>query len=773
MGPREFGCLLERLDHASPRCSCVANVVHQACEACWVLQSVLSLNEKRRQYLDKLKTEFSFSDSEDEEEENTVKLSARELMWTKIIGDGFESLEQLGTTEFDLSRFSDSTFLPRILRVLLSSLKLEVCDVAKGDCLDMICTHAKQSDCERCLTRQLMDFVATRIEQNEDFEDSPVKKVSIDVATGLLFALLSALHVPVRLVSILAPVLPSTVRELRDETERLKTVSLSPAEECKTVLRKPVVAVLKSTKRKPRSKKAQRDTQRWLEFADHSSTRTPSMWLEVFCTDLGRWVSLRFGPKNNAILFDDGGKTRERYFEIALQSESDGEFESGNDGVIEFETIDFDGVCSSGYVVACALDHGRFGDEKRDRLNLHDVTKRYLPKEGSKSKDNWKTVYRRRGGALSIEQHDWLKKLTELGDCNPLTKSLHAVDVWQQQRVLWRNEPLPSTRAALQHHPLFSSASLARKYQVAWPPAPILFVVGGRDASGNTRKHVTQVWAKLQRHVQAKPRTSALCITRIARQDRSKRRPQHLQGTKKYTEALLGECDDNDKDYDEDEHGIRVVPAAHMRELHSADLWMRELRRVRTEELARAPKTVAMSALSATPGAPVHLYGEWQTEVWQPAEATEGKVPRNARGTVDLFTPQHLPKGCVHLPYARILSAAKALKIDAAPALTRFDIRGNRSVPIYEGIVVCKQDAPRVLEKHAQLEKKRVLRERERHDKKMRAAWTTLFRTVFARLQVRNELSQLAQSVAFRANKPTDQNHNERDSNKAEPDEEV
>lgn len=46
---------------------------------------------------------------------------------------------------------------------------------------------------------------------------------------------------------------------------------------------------------------------------------------------------------------------------------------------------------------------------------------------------------------------------------------------------------------------------------------------------------------------------------------------------------------------------------------------------------------------------PLELFGYWQTEPYDPPTATNGQVPRNCYGNVDLFKPCMLPKGTIHL----------------------------------------------------------------------------------------------------------------------------
>ena len=55
-------------------------------------------------------------------------------------------------------------------------------------------------------------------------------------------------------------------------------------------------------------------------------------------------------------------------------------------------------------------------------------------------------------------------------------------------------------------------------------------------------------------------------------------------------------------------------------------------------------------------------------------------------------------QGTVHLQMPRLGPICKKLGIDYAPAMTGFDIRGGRSVPVIEGVVICKGEEATVLE---------------------------------------------------------------------------
>lgn len=159
--------------------------------------------------------------------------------------------------------------------------------------------------------------------------------------------------------------------------------------------------------------------------------------------------------------------------------------------------------------------------------------------------------------------------------------------------------------------------------------------------------------------------------------------------------------------------------------LHTKDRWIRKMREVM--EGAKPLKVV--KSKNGTEDT-VDLFGEWQTVPLLIPECVNGKVPRSIHGNVDLWTPEHLPKGTVHvnLPYARI--AARRLGVDFAPAMTGFEPRRGRPVPKIEGVVVAEENAELIrdaarsaaqaaLERQVQREREET---REREEKAAREA---------------------------------------------------
>ncbi|CAN0578478.1 unnamed protein product, partial [Ectocarpus sp. 12 AP-2014] len=75
--------------------------------------------------------------------------------------------------------------------------------------------------------------------------------------------------------------------------------------------------------------------------------------------------------------------------------------------------------------------------------------------------------------------------------------------------------------------------------------------------------------------------------------------------------------------------------------------------------------------------------------------ASLGQVPKNEYGNVELFdcSPAFLPAGTAHLRGEQIGRLAAKLGVDYAPALTGFETKVGRQVPVLDGIIVCKEQS--------------------------------------------------------------------------------
>ncbi|KAG1860121.1 hypothetical protein DFJ58DRAFT_779513 [Suillus subalutaceus] len=98
------------------------------------------------------------------------------------------------------------------------------------------------------------------------------------------------------------------------------------------------------------------------------------------------------------------------------------------------------------------------------------------------------------------------------------------------------------------------------------------------------------------------------------------------------------------------------------------------------------------------------LYARSQTELYKPDPVIDGKVPKNDFGNIDLYVPSMLPEGSIHIPFKGVAKVAKRLGFDYAEAVTGFEFRNRRAIPIIEGIVVAEENEAIIVEAYLEAE---------------------------------------------------------------------
>ncbi len=82
----------------------------------------------------------------------------------------------------------------------------------------------------------------------------------------------------------------------------------------------------------------------------------------------------------------------------------------------------------------------------------------------------------------------------------------------------------------------------------------------------------------------------------------------------------------------------------------------------------------------------LELFGEWQTSTYIPPVATDGIVPCNEYGNVDLFKPEMLPVGCVHIVEPTAARLCRKLGINYAEAITGKELTTKKKKDFFIGI---------------------------------------------------------------------------------------
>eukprot|EP00466_Bigelowiella_natans_P001675 jgi/Bigna1/140277/aug1.55_g14985 len=140
--------------------------------------------------------------------------------------------------------------------------------------------------------------------------------------------------------------------------------------------------------------------------------------------------------------------------------------------------------------------------------------------------------------------------------------------------------------------------------------------------------------------------------------------------------------------------------------LQSREKWIRSLRQRKGEE----------------EGQQIALFGEC--------------IPRSKYGHVEVWTKGHLPLGCLHVDLPRCERIAKKLGIQFAPAMTGFEVKSGRSVPVISGIVVRGEDAEIVKMAWAEVEEDRRRKKQAAEDRMYKRLWRELITNIVVKQKI-------------------------------------
>ncbi|KAG8958742.1 hypothetical protein FRC00_002338 [Tulasnella sp. 408] len=208
--------------------------------------------------------------------------------------------------------------------------------------------------------------------------------------------------------------------------------------------------------------------------------------------------------------------------------------------------------------------------------------------------------------------------------------------------------------------------------------------------------------------------------------------------------------------------GEPVYPRGNVVELKTAENWMRSegrevkngeqpmkmvkirastVRRKREVEVAMMEMADRGGGSSDENGVMQGLYAEWQTKFYEPPPVIDGKVPKNDFGNIDLYTPSMLPQGGIHLPYKGIAKIARKLGIDHAEAVTGFEFKQRRALPIITGIVVAEEESEVLLEAYWASEHAAEEKERQKKQERVFKRWQKLVKGLRIRQRLLKEYS--------------------------------
>lgn len=185
-----------------------------------------------------------------------------------------------------------------------------------------------------------------------------------------------------------------------------------------------------------------------------------------------------------------------------------------------------------------------------------------------------------------------------------------------------------------------------------------------------------------------------------------------------------------------------IYPRDCIHTLRSRDTWLRQARTVKIGEtpykiVKGRPKRDRYSG-ELLRDLPLEVFGEWQTKEYEPPEAKDGKVPRNAYGNVDMYQECMLPKGCAWLKLPGLPRIANKLGIDCASAVVGFDNHCGSygSHPVIDGFIVCEEHADTLRMAWEEEQHNARVREEEKRQKRIWDNWKRLIKA----MQIREKL---------------------------------
>lgn len=190
--------------------------------------------------------------------------------------------------------------------------------------------------------------------------------------------------------------------------------------------------------------------------------------------------------------------------------------------------------------------------------------------------------------------------------------------------------------------------------------------------------------------------------------------------------------------------GRDVYLRSFVKPLCSVDGWFRKYARVVRDgeinssirEFPRSQKKCGTTTTTTKKNEilpPRRVYGEWQTDPYQPPLVKNNQVPTNQYGNLEIWTPKHTPIGATHLTIPHVEEAAKSMGIHHVRAVVGFEKRDGRVVPRYNGIVVCDNVVSLLQDISKEKERERLEYEALRHRAKIIVRWEMLTRGLLDR----------------------------------------
>ncbi|OQS07046.1 DNA repair protein [Thraustotheca clavata] len=189
--------------------------------------------------------------------------------------------------------------------------------------------------------------------------------------------------------------------------------------------------------------------------------------------------------------------------------------------------------------------------------------------------------------------------------------------------------------------------------------------------------------------------------------------------------------------------GIPVFSRKHVQILRTKHQWRRKGRIVQEQEepIKRIARKQNRNVFPPRLENTLSLFGQWQTIVYEPPALIDGIIPKNEHGNIEIWTPNDVPIGGVHIRLTRVQKVAKELGIDYAPAVVGFEVKGGRNVAVIDGIVVAQHFETMIQDAHATMEQDLIEKAIKRNRQIIIKRWSMMVQKLLLRKRLQEEYS--------------------------------
>ena len=178
--------------------------------------------------------------------------------------------------------------------------------------------------------------------------------------------------------------------------------------------------------------------------------------------------------------------------------------------------------------------------------------------------------------------------------------------------------------------------------------------------------------------------------------------------------------------------GMKVYRRRDMLKLYTRVQWRNKGRDIREGEEAR-------KSIEITGWKTLEYFDEEQTVELKFQLNDDGTIPRNDYGNIEVMNG--VPPGTTHINLKGIKFVMKKLEIDWVPAVTEFELRNGRFMPVLSGVVVHNKDYKMVLKEYNKRKEELEKREEGKEHQLMDKLWKDIFKTLYTKKYFKDKQS--------------------------------